>query len=157
MYISESSHIMIYQSIILIDELYYVCSLVKLVKLQIIDCILCFFYRSFIRNALRIVKFLCNIWIYMCVDVKVRLLKHSCHIVFIQTSIAMCPVCVIKMWLRYRRSVIYIHFYRDQIFFNSIFEIGIFFDSTSFYYWNFVFLKLILSYYNCIICLIEFF
>lgn len=130
---------MIYQSIILIDELYYVCSLVKLVKLQIIDCILCFFYRSFIRNALRIVKFLCNIWIYMCVDVKVRLLKHSCHIVFIQTSIAMCPVCVIKMWLRYRRSVIYIHFYRDQIFFNSIFEIGIFFDSTIFLLLKFCF------------------
>lgn len=71
-------------------------------------------------------------------------LKHSCHIVFIQISIATCPVRVIKMWLRYRLSVIYVHFY--QIFSSSIFEIGIFFRS-----YFFLLLKLFLSYHYCII------
>lgn len=47
LYISKSScnHIMIYQSMILVDKLQVkLSSLIKLVKLQIIGCMLCFFY-----------------------------------------------------------------------------------------------------------------
>ena len=140
-----------HQSIILVNELQVILHLIKLVKLQIIGYTLRFFY-CILEMHWELLNFYV-IYGYICTYTSKNdylQLKHSCHIVFIQISIATCPVRVIKMWLRYRLSVIYVHFY--QIFSSSIFEIGIFFRS-----YFFLLLKLFLSYHYFIIRLIKFF